>query len=54
MPHTMAGRFTATAQSLLEETRARHARIDPSYVGGAVLRATYDLSGKRIGDCPKG
>lgn len=41
------GNYTADTLTLGET-------MTQSEGGGAVLRATYDLSGKRMGDCPKG
>jgi hypothetical protein len=41
------GNYTADTLTLGET-------MTQSAGGGAVLRATYDLSGKRVGDCPKG
>jgi hypothetical protein len=41
------GNYTADTLTLGET-------MTQSEGGGAVLRATYDLSGKRVGECPKG
>ncbi|WP_145199175.1 DUF3617 domain-containing protein [Sphingobium sp. B2] len=43
----LEGNYTADTLTLGET-------MTQSEGGGAVLRATYDLSGKRVGDCPKG